>query len=61
MRALSIISLIFTAVFIGAVIMGALSNGRIDMEEFAPFAFLYGLAMIPLSLIGIIRGGKRKK
>jgi len=59
MKAMSIIGLVLTVIFLSWLTMAAMSNGRIDIEEFAPVGFLYGLFMVPLTIIGFM--GSRKK
>jgi hypothetical protein len=61
MRVLSILGFIFTTMFLIWLVIAAMSNGRIDLEEFAPVGFLYGLFMIPVTLVGMILGGRRKR
>jgi hypothetical protein len=61
MRALSIIGLIFTVIFLTWLFMAAASNGRIDMEEFAPVGLFYGLYMLAVVIVGIALGGRRRK
>lgn len=59
-RILSIIGIFLTLVFLIWLFVAATSNGRIDIEEFAPLAFLYGLYMLALAITGTIMGGKKK-
>jgi hypothetical protein len=61
MRALSIIGLIFTTIFLFFLLIAATSNGNIDMEEFAPVGFMYGLYILAVTIVGTIVGGRRKK
>lgn len=61
MRALSIIGLVLTFIFLVWLTMAAGSNGKIDIEEFAPVAFIYGLFVTAFSIVGIVRGGRKKQ
>jgi ABC-type thiamin/hydroxymethylpyrimidine transport system permease subunit len=60
LRVLSIIGILLTVVFLIWLFVAATSNGMIDMDEFAPAAFIYGLFVLALSVIGTIKGGKSK-
>jgi hypothetical protein len=60
MRALSIIGLIFTTFFLIFLFAAATSNGHIDLEEFAPVGFIYGLYILAVTIVGTIVGGRRK-
>ena len=60
MRVLSIIGLIFTTIFLIFLFVAANSNGRIDIEEFAPLGFIYGLYMLAVAVMGTIKGGRQK-
>ena len=61
LRIYSIIGIVLTVIFMIWVFMAAESNGRIDRDEFAPVAFIYGLHMLALSILGSITGGSRKQ
>lgn len=60
MRAMSIIGLVLTVIFLIWLTLAAISNGRIDIEEFAPVAFLYGLYVTVLCVVGMVKGGRKK-
>ena len=60
-RILSIIGIVLTVAFIIWIFVAATSNGRIDIDEFAPPAFLYSLYMLAFAIVGAILGGKRKR
>jgi ABC-type thiamin/hydroxymethylpyrimidine transport system permease subunit len=59
-RILSVIGIVLTVAFIAWIFIAALSNGRIDIDEFTPPAFFYGIYMLALSVVGTVLGGKRK-
>ncbi len=61
MKALSIIGIFFTIIFLFWFILAATSNGRIDIEEFAPVGIFYGLYMLIFSIIATVSSFKKKK
>lgn len=60
MRIMSVIGLVLTVLFLIWLTLAAISNGRIDIEEFAPVAFLYGLFVTVLCVMGIVIGRRKK-
>ncbi len=58
MKAMSIIGMVLVTIYLIWLFIAAASNGKIDMEEFAPVGFLFGLYFLAFSIVGVTQ--KRK-
>ena len=60
MKALSILNIIFTVIFLLWFLLFVVSEGRISIEEFAPVGILYGLWELAISIVSIVSAFKNK-
>lgn len=61
MKVLSIIGIVFSAIMVFATFLVVTSNGRMSIEEFAPWIFIYVLFMLTFSIVGIVKSSKSNK
>ena len=61
MKVLSIIGIVLSAIMVFATFLVVKSNGRMSIEEFAPWIFIYVLFMLTFSIVGIVKSSKSTK
>lgn len=60
MKALSIIGIVVSALFVLWMVLAIASNGGISMQEAGPFILIFGLFTLALSIVGVVSSKKRK-